>query len=151
MKTANTVPAESVNRFFQNVEARAWTDAEKELDIIRQKAQNVPWYKGYVKALEGLLLTYRTNDDKYIYLPKALVNRTEESVNILRKEFGEFASNEIHGDYDRGYFKALEDYVTLLSVLKPSSNASTSVPEPAEKKEATPRDEGLTPYLAESS
>lgn len=131
------------------MEARAWTDAEKELDVIRQKADNAAWYKGYVKGLEGLLLTYRTNDDKYIYLPKALTNRTEESVNLLRKEFGEFASNEIHGEYDRGYFKALEDYVTLLSSLKPAGTGSG--PQETAAKEATTKDAGLAPYLEESS
>ena len=150
MKAQNAIPAESVNRFFQNIEARAWTDAEKELDVIRQKAQSAPWYKGYVKALEGLLLTYRSNDDKYIYLPKALANRTEESINTLRKEFGEFASNEIHGEYDRGYFKALEDYVATLPTIKPSNPSPVTEPEPDVKKEPSSKD-GLTPYLAESS
>ncbi|MBO0888094.1 hypothetical protein J2P12_03245 [Candidatus Bathyarchaeota archaeon] len=131
---------------------RAWTDAEKELDVIRQKAQNTAWYKGYVKGLEGLLLTYRSNDDKYIYLPKALANRSEESTKQLQKEFGEFAANEIHGEYDRGYFQSLTDYVTLLSTLKTESPAS----EPAEagsseKNETAKKDAGLTPYLEESS
>lgn len=112
------MPQLSVTRFFQSLEARAWTDAEKELDNIPQKSENAAWSKGYVKALEGLLLTYRNNDDKYIYLPRALANRSEESVNSLRKEFAEFASNELHGEYDRGYFKALEDYLSLLSTLK---------------------------------
>ena len=134
------------------METRAWTDAEKELDIIRQKVQNTPWYKGYVKALEGLLLTYRNNDDKYIYLPKALSNRTEQSVNELRKEFGDFAVNETHGEYDRGYFKALEDYTALLSTLKPQSNTTSGAESNSSRENLKPaKDEGLTPYLAGSS
>lgn len=136
------------------METRAWTDAEKELDTIRQKSENTPWYKGYVKALEGLLLTYRSNDDKYIYLPKALSNRTEESVNQLRKYFGEFASNEIHGEYDRGYFKALEDYVGVLPTTKAAPAAVQASPPPSPGQTDEPkkaRDEGLAPYLAESS
>jgi len=141
-----------VNRFFQNVEERAWTDAEKELDGIRQKAENALWHKGYVKALEGLLLTYRTNDDKYIYLPKMLATGGDESINQLRKEFGEFAANEIHGEYDRGYFKALEDYVTLLSSMKsPSPAISSTPPVPEEKKESPKKDADLERYTAESS
>jgi hypothetical protein len=134
------------------VEARAWTDAEKELDGIRQKAESALWYKGYVKALEGLLLTYRTNDDKYIYLPKMLASRGEESINQLRKEFGDFASNEIHGEYDRGYFKALEDYVSLLASMKDPSPASPTVaPESEEKKEPAKKDADLEQYTVESS
>jgi hypothetical protein len=134
------------------VEARAWTDAEKELDGIRQKAENALWYKGYVKALEGLLLTYRTNDDKYIYLPKMLGTRGEESINQLRKEFGDFASNEIHGEYDRGYFKALEDYVSLLASMKgPSPASPTAAPAAEEKKEPAKKDADLEQYTVESS
>ncbi len=140
-----------VNRFFQNVEVRAWTDAEKELDTIRQKAESTAWYKGYVKALEGLLLTFRSNDDKYIYLPRALANRGEESINQLRKEFGDFAANEIHGEYDRGYFKALADYVALLSTLSVRAPSTSVAPPESNGKTEVKKDEGLAPYLAESS
>src|SRR5438309_8415375 len=73
------IPQIPVNKFLEHVEARAWTDAEKELDIIRQKSDNSQWSRGYVKALEGLMLTYRTNDDKYIFLPKVLASRTEDT------------------------------------------------------------------------
>jgi hypothetical protein len=97
-------------------------------------------------------LTYRTNDDKYIYLPKVLVNRGEESINQLRKDFGEFAANEIHGEYDRGYFKALEDYVTLLSSIKSPSPASPATPLVVEeKKEPAKKDADLEQYTVESS
>jgi hypothetical protein len=99
-----------------------------------------------------LLLTYRTNDDKYIYLPRMLGTRGEESINQLRKEFGEFAANEIHGEYDRGYFKALEDYVTLLSSMKnPSPAVSATPPVVEEKKEPAKKDADLEQYSVESS
>src|SRR6266581_409639 len=120
------IPQVPVNRFLEQVEARAWTDAEKELDIIRQKSDNSQWSRGYVKALEGLMLTYRNNDDKYIFLPKVLANRTEDTISNLKKEFSEFATNELHGDYDRGYFKALDDYFTLLANMKTSEPRPTA-------------------------
>ncbi|HZY93449.1 MAG TPA: hypothetical protein VFE98_01130 [Candidatus Bathyarchaeia archaeon] len=118
MSSDDSIPRESIKRFFASVESRAWTDAEKELDSIRQDTQNAPWTKGYVKALEGLLLTYRNDDDKYIFLPKALANNSEETVKSLKKEFGEFAINDLHGEYDRGYFRALEDYLEAISAGK---------------------------------
>src|SRR6266436_3775272 len=46
------IPQIPVNKFLEHVEARAWTDAEKELDIIRQKSDNSQWSRGYVKALD---------------------------------------------------------------------------------------------------
>jgi len=115
-----------VNKFLEHVEQRAWTDAEKELDVIRQKSDNSQWSRGYVKALEGLMLSYRNNDDKYIFLPKILANRPEDVIANLKKEFSEFAANELHGEYDRGYFKALDDYFTLLANMK-----NPRVPDPA--------------------
>lgn len=113
------IPQITVNKFFEHVEERAWTDAEKELDGIRQKSEPTQWARGYMKALEGLLLSYRNGDDKYIFLPKVLANRSKENTEALRRDFAEFSANELHGEYDRGYFKALEDYVGVASSLKP--------------------------------
>ncbi len=112
------IPQLSVTKYFQSVEERAWTDAEKELDNIRQKAEENQWSRGYIKALEGLMLTYKSNDDKHLYLPKALTNRSDESIQSLHKEFIEFSSDELHGEYDRGYFKALEEYLAALKAQK---------------------------------
>jgi hypothetical protein len=132
------IPQIPVNKFLEHVEARAWTDAEKELDVIRQKSDNSQWSRGYVKALEGLMLSYRNNDDKYIFLPKILANRPEDVINNLKKEFSEFAANELHGEYDRGYFKALDDYFTLLANMKnPQAPAPAPPPEQATLDQST--------------
>ena len=132
------IPQIPVNKFLEHVEARAWTDAEKELDVIRQKSDNSQWSRGYVKALEGLMLTYRNNDDKYIFLPKILANRTEDAISNLKKEFSEFATNELHGEYDRGYFKALDEYFTLLANMKNRRTpADTTQPQQATLDKST--------------
>lgn len=136
------IPQIPVNKFLEHVEARAWTDAEKELDIIRQKSDNSQWSRGYVKALEGLMLTYRTNDDKYIFLPKVLASRTEDTISNLKKEFSEFAANELHGEYDRGYFKALDDYFTLLGNMKNQQTpADAPQPQQVTLDQSTPKDQ----------
>jgi len=114
----------SINKYLQHVGQRAWTDAEKELDAIKQKSDSTQWSRGYVKALEGLMLTYRNDDDKYIYLPKTLTNKSGPENEALRKEFAEFAVNEIHGEYDRGFFKALEDYLSQVATLRPAQESA---------------------------
>ena len=138
-KEPQMIPQEPVNKFLGHVELRAWTDAEKELDIIRQKTDGSPWSRGYVKALEGLMLTYRNNDDKYVFLPKVLANPTAETIGNLKLEFSEFAANELHGEYDRGYFKALEDYVALLAGAKkqPVPTETPAPPAAAQQQQAT--------------
>ncbi len=129
-------------KFLQHVEERAWTDAEKELDTIRQDSENSDWSKGYVKALEGLLLTYRNNDDKYIYLPRALVGGSQETIVTLRKDFEQFAINELHGEYDRGYFRALQDYLSMLSTSKkpPSDSQPDQITSEADSAQNQPSD-----------
>jgi hypothetical protein len=128
-----TIPETQVSKFLEHVSERAWTDAEKELDTIRQKSDSSQWSKGYVKALEGLMLTYRNNDDRYIFLPKVLATGAKETIGNLKKEFSDFASNELHSEYDRGYFKALDDYLNLI-------DHSKSVPAQGE----SPHDEQAT-------
>src|SRR2546425_712520 len=95
-----TIPKLEVNKFLQQVEQRAWTDAEKELDNIRQKSDGGQWSRGYVKALEGLLLTFRGNDDKFIYLPRIMMASTPEILTELRNEFAQFSASDIDVDYD---------------------------------------------------
>ena len=114
----------SINKYLQHVGQRAWTDAEKELDTIKQKSDSTQWSRGYVKALEGLMLAYKNDDDKYIYLPKTLTNKSGPENEALRKEFAEFAVNEIHGEYDRGFFKALEDYLSQVATLRPAQESA---------------------------
>ncbi|HMB67366.1 MAG TPA: hypothetical protein VKM96_05410, partial [Candidatus Bathyarchaeia archaeon] len=65
----------------------------------------------------------------YIFLPKVLASRTEDTISNLKKEFSEFAANELHGEYDRGYFKALDDYFTLLGNMK-NHRAPAETPSP---------------------
>ena len=138
-----TIPKLEVNKFLQQVEQRAWTDAEKELDNIRQKSDGGQWSRGYVKALEGLLLTFRGNDDKYIYLPKILSSSTPEVVTELKSEFTQFSASDIHGEYDRGFFKALEDYLSLVPTGQQSTLSQPSQKRlDQESKPITPEQDG---------
>jgi len=102
----------AVEKCFKLIGERRISEAERELQTIREKSDNSQWEKGYMKALEGLLLTQKSTSDKYIYLTR--VNIDEESAKKLKIEFTDHASNELHGEYDRGYFKALSDYVDVL-------------------------------------
>jgi hypothetical protein len=65
-----------------------------------------------LKALEGLLLTAKSNEDKYLYLAK--IEKTPKNFKTLRREFAGQAKNSLHADFDRGYFQALESYMRKL-------------------------------------
>jgi hypothetical protein len=97
---------------------RRISDAEKELDTIRTTIPSTELAKGFLKALEGLLLTAKSNNDKYLYMSK--IERTPRNVKALRKEFDAHITNRLHADYDVGYFQALESYAKKLEHSTPS-------------------------------
>lgn len=105
-------PSFETNGFFKAVIERRISDAEKELDTIRATIPGTESGRGYLKGLEGLLLTAKSNDDKYLYLAK--IDMTQKKLRTLRKEFTDHGRSALHSDYDRGYFQALESYVRKL-------------------------------------
>ena len=120
-------PTFNTERLFQALIDRRIADAEKELDTIRATLPSTESAKGYLKALEGLLLTAKSNEDKYLYLSK--IEKTPKNFKALRREFSQQAKNGLHGDFDRGYFQALESYMRKLEHAGPPA-------EPANAKKA---------------
>jgi hypothetical protein len=97
------------------------SDAEKELDTARTVLPSTESAKGYLKALEGLLLTAKSTDDKYLYLSK--VEMTQKNLKTLRREFSQQTKNALHADFDRGYFQALEAYAKVLEHIDSTEQA----------------------------
>jgi hypothetical protein len=120
-------PTFNTERLFQALIERRIADAEKELDTIRATLPSTESAKGYLKALEGLLLTAKSNEDKYLYLSK--IEKTPKNLKTLRREFSQQTKNGLHGDFDRGYFQALESYLRKLEQAGPAG-------EPAAAKKA---------------
>jgi len=128
-----------VEKYYILIGERRMSEAERELQTIREKSDSSQWEKGYMKALEGLVLTQKSSSDKYIYL--ARLNLNEETSEKLKMEFTKHASNELHGEYDRGYFKALSDYVDVVernalwnNKVVPSNQAEAEIEETGEKE-----------------
>jgi hypothetical protein len=96
------------------------------LDTARTVLPSTETAKGYLKALEGLLLTAKSTDDKYLYLAK--IDKTQKNLKTLRREFSQQTKNALHSDFDRGYFQALEAYAKILE------HADSSEQPPNEKK-----------------
>jgi len=107
---------------------RRIADAEKELDAIRTTIPGTETGRGFLKGLEGLVLTAKSNDDKYLYLSK--IDRTQKNLRTLRKEFTSHTKNSLHSEYDRGYFRALESYMRKME----RSNLPQEAPSEGKKK-----------------
>jgi len=125
MKPPNT---ELATRYLQAVAERRLKDGEKEFEQVRGTLDNSEWSRGYLKALEGLLLTLKSNDSRYLYLQR--IKLEDKAVKRLKEEFKVHSANELHAEYDRGYFTALADYTSVLEQLKP-----WNIPNKTEKTE----------------
>lgn len=107
----------AVSQYFQFIIERRFGEAEKKLEEVKQALGQSKQEAGYLKALEGLLLTYRSSNDKYLYLTN--VELTSKNVEALKKEFSEQAESPLHADYDKRYFSALADFMRAVGKLRP--------------------------------
>jgi len=97
----------AVAEFIEYLLDRRFTDAERSLDAVKDCSFGDDEYKeGYVKAMEGLLLTVRSGDER------DFLNKNDFTPDIIkdyREEFKEFASSTIRTSWDSGYFAAWAD------------------------------------------
>jgi hypothetical protein len=121
------ISPEACAKFFKLIATRKIPEAEEELEKIQTKLDTSKGDLGYLRALEGLILTQKSGD-KNIYLSRASLD--ENSVKEIRREFLAHASNELHEDYDRGYFQGLADYLKVVEDQKLWEQMS----KPTEKK-----------------
>jgi hypothetical protein len=109
---AGTLPESDIDKYLRLVVERKIGDAEKEIEELRPKFSNTEWNRGYVKALEGLLLTRKANDDNYLFFAKKDFDK--KSLKALMKEFANSAESPLYGDYDRGFFSGLAQLAKIM-------------------------------------
>jgi hypothetical protein len=132
------IPSALVTRFFQLLVNRQFTEAERELERLKQKMQKTEWNKGYFRALYGMFLSRKANGDSYALLSRMDLN-DKAALHSYRREFLGHVRNRLHGDFDRGFFSAWADCMRVLSritvpndVASPRSNGSASEEEKSE-------------------
>src|SRR5208283_565504 len=115
------IPQALVTRYFQLVVSRQFTEAERELERLKQKMQKTEWNRGYFRALYGMYLSRKNGaTDDYAFFSKLDLSDTA-ALHAYRKEFLDHMRNGLHGDFDRGYFSAWADCMrTLIRMEIPS-------------------------------
>ncbi|MFH0897944.1 MAG: hypothetical protein V1850_07875 [Candidatus Bathyarchaeota archaeon] len=98
-----------VDTFFRLVAQEKKASAKAVLEKIKQKSENSKWRKGYINALEGITVTEAKNDQN-VLINQIKIERRDE----LRRAFLKHSSNELHSDFDRGFFSAWADYIRVL-------------------------------------
>lgn len=120
-------PQVKVTVYFQAITKRSIADAERILGDLKQKSASSEWSKGYMSALDGMLIAARSNDDQYSFISK--INFAPEKIEELKSEFISHSKNKLHDDFDRGFFSAWTDYMRLLTKWEPPANI-LSKPQP---------------------
>jgi len=115
-----------VTRFFQLLVNRRFAEAERELERIKQKMHKTEWNRGYFRALYGMLIARKSNDDNYAFLSKVDFNDKNVLQNY-RKEFRGHVKSKLHGDFDRGFFSAWTNCMRILNKLAVNNPEAKSV------------------------
>jgi hypothetical protein len=123
------IPQALVTRFFQLLVSRQFTEAERELEKLKQKMHKTEWNRGYFRALYGMYLSRRSNGDAYAFFPKLDLS-DKAALHGYRREFLEHTRNGLHGEFDRGFFSAWADCMRVLSRIDvaslPNANGTMS-------------------------
>ena len=117
------VPQALVTRYFQLIADRQFTEAERELERLKQKMQKTEWNRGYFRALYGMLLSRRTTSDSYSFFSR-LDLTDKPALHGYRREFLDHTRNGLHGDFDRGFFSAWADCMRVLARIEVAAAAS---------------------------
>lgn len=129
-----------VTRYFQLVATRQFTEAERELERVKQKMQKTEWNRGYFRALFGMLMTRKNAaTDSYAFFSKIDLS-DKVALNDCRKEFLAHMGNGLHGDFDRGYFSAWADCMRIISRMDIPAPANSVKAEGTEKIETVRSD-----------
>jgi hypothetical protein len=147
------IPSGLVTRYFQLVVNRQFTEAQRELERLKQKMHKTEWNRGYFRALCGMLLARRSNNnDSYAFFSKLDLN-DKAALHDYKREFLEHVRAKLHGDFDRGFFSAWADCMRVLSKMDvsniPNANSVTSEKEKLEALQSDKSQVSMEDFLKE--
>ena len=114
--TATGKTRESVIEFFDALIDRRFSDAEKSLEEVRvRKYGDLDFQDGYRKALEGMLMSARSGDERD-FLNKSVYD--EDSVDGYVSDFRTIIKNGQPKPFDLGFFSAWSDFMNYRIAAK---------------------------------
>lgn len=108
-----SAPLALITRFFQLVSQRSFAEAGRVLERLKTRMKKTERNRGYIQALNGIILIQRSSDERYAFLR----NLDLDNVKELKRQRGEFLKNaksSFHADYDRGFFSAWADFIYVI-------------------------------------
>jgi len=107
-----------IAHYLQFLTQRNFAEAERELGAIKQEMKSTQWHKGYYNALEGMLISLKSSDNRYLYITR-INHNDNKKIDELQKLFLRLARNPLQGDFDNGFFTAWAEYLRVLKSERP--------------------------------
>jgi hypothetical protein len=136
------IPQALVTRYFQLIVSRQFTEAERELERVKQKLQKTEWNRGYFRALYGMYLSRKSANDTYAFFSRLDLS-DKVTLHTYRREFLDNMRSGLHGDFDRGYFSAWADCMRILTRM--------DIPSPTSETKAAPEEETIETVRSDKS
>ena len=100
---------DDVEAFLSNVLDRKFTEAERALKALKKRNFGDPEFKkGYMAALEGILLSERSGDERDFFNN---VTSNPDKMKKYKEEFIEFNTSPVRTSFDMGFFSAWTDLI----------------------------------------
>ena len=100
------------NQYALCLRERRFSEAERSLRALKELSfQGAEFREGYLNALEGLLQSVRTGDERDFY---NRMGKDEASLVKYYREFDQLRRSPVRTEFDRGYFTAWMDFLGFL-------------------------------------
>lgn len=98
-------------QYFQALQNRNFSAAEDLLSKFREKAGGEEHGRGYACAMEGLLLSAKSNNDRYLYYKRLVADREllPDSGRSCKRRITEFGV--LNPEFDKGFFSCWLDFL----------------------------------------
>jgi len=100
------------NYFRLLIEGESSSAAELLLRRLEQRLEDGDWSKGYINALEGMLLQSRSRSSRNPLVVQVREDPSEAASMI--EDFRRRSEQEWGSDFDRGYFRAWTDFLEAI-------------------------------------
>jgi len=120
-----TFPKAFVTRFFQLINNRQFTQAQRELQRLEAEMKKTKWNQGYYRALYGMHIALKANGNQYTFISN--IDSSGRTIVLNhKKSFLKRVQSRFNDDFDRGFFSAWVDYTRLLIKTIEESTPDTS-------------------------
>jgi len=100
----------SATDFLREIIEGKFASADRALQKIKTEVKAEDWQKGYINALEGILLASQSRNDKFTFI----TNLESNGVDKFVKMFTRISREKMQSEFDRGFFSAWAEYMQVL-------------------------------------